>query len=267
MANLSVDAEFQPDSTMQPLPEHVREALASGWVDPSKGLLIDKANDLLKPGYLPLETGYTRLPDGKVQVSCLTKMPGCKGRMINWWFGWMANSNHYKWWHPKDHAWTAWEKGDQSRNNDPDDANYIGDSHLVEETMGGETSRLRINFRDPSEYLNTSQFAEANVGAAVCARVGYLNKPLKIAHMIHLIRDTDDGCEMRSRFWAGDIEITIPVLGIILGKLLNNKTMRKKVMPAYLGEGLLLHCAEEMNHLASFLPDLFQKMTNQKAEG
>jgi hypothetical protein len=43
------------------------------------------------------------------------------------------------------------------------------------------------------------------------------DKPLKIGHMIHFIRDTEDGCEMRSRFWTGDIEIGLPVLGAFLG--------------------------------------------------
>ena len=167
MSKLPEKTEFRPNETILPVPEHVKAAIEKGWVEPEKGLPMENANDLLDPGYLSLETGYTRLPDGKVQVACLTKMPGCKGRMISWWFGWQANSTHYKWWHPKDHVWADWEKGFHGRNNDPDDSNYIGDAHLVHEIIGGEIIKLRIHFKDPSEYLDTSRFTEANVGAAI----------------------------------------------------------------------------------------------------
>ena len=91
---------------------------------------LENTSDLLNPGYLPLETGYARLPNGQIQVACLTDMPECEGRMINWWFGWMANSEHYRLWHPEDHTWTEWEQGYPGPNDDPDDANYIGYAHL-----------------------------------------------------------------------------------------------------------------------------------------
>jgi hypothetical protein len=80
------ETDFRPDETLEALPEHIEAALADGPARPQDGLPLEKADDLLKPGYLPLETGYTRLPNGQLQVACLTKMPGCKGRMINWWF-------------------------------------------------------------------------------------------------------------------------------------------------------------------------------------
>ena len=47
---------------------------------------------------------------------------------------------------------------------------------------------------------------------------------------------------------------------------LNTRIVRKKVLPGLLGEALLIHCAEEMNHLAGFLPELFQDMTGNKRE-
>ena len=84
---------------MKPLPDHVRDALEKGPADPESGMLLENANDLLKPGYLSMETGYTRLSNGQMHVACLTKMPGCKGRMVSWWFGWMEHTEHYEWWH------------------------------------------------------------------------------------------------------------------------------------------------------------------------
>jgi hypothetical protein len=267
MTNAPTEGDFQPDDMLQPLPEHVTDALEHGWADPAKALNLEDANDLLEPGYLSLENGYARLADGKIHVACLTKMPGVNGRMINWWFGWMINTTHYKWWHPQAHVWSDFEQGIEGRNNNPDDANYVGDAHLVHEIIGSETNKLRIEFKDPSEYLDTSRFKVANVGTAICARPGYLDKPVKIGHMIHFIRDTVDGCEMRSRFWTGDIEIGIPVLGAFLGKIMNTRIVRMKLLPEILGKELLIHCAEEMNHLAGFLPDLFYKMTGEEPEG
>ncbi len=252
---------FQFDDTIQPIPEHVKAALDKGWCDPEIGLRLEDTNDLLNPDYLPLETGYVRLPNGQLQVACLTDMPGCEGRMINWWFGWFDKSEHYRWWHPGDHAWTEWEPDYPGPNNDPDDANYIGYASLVHETIGGEMNKLRIQFMDPATYFDTARFHAANVSAVICARVSYLDKPLKFARLIHLIRETENGCEMRSRFWAGDIEVTIPLLGPVFSKFLNIRRMRQVVVPDKIGPALLIHCAEEMNHLAGILPELFPKMT------
>jgi len=128
MNNTTTELDFHPDETLQPLPDHVKEALAGGWADPAKALKLEDANDLLEPGYLPLETGYARLPDGKIHVACLTKMPGVTGRIINWWFGWMLNTTHYQYWHPQAHVWSDFEKGSEGRNNNPDDANHVGDA-------------------------------------------------------------------------------------------------------------------------------------------
>lgn len=246
---------------MHALPHHVQEALNRGPSPPEMGLTLDHADELLNPGYLPMETGYTRLRNGQMHVACLTKMRGCKGRMVNWWFGWMEHSEHYQLWHPGDHVWTKWEDGYPGPNNDPDDANYVGYASLVHEYIGGEMNKLRIHFKDPSAYLDVSRFESCGVGAAICARVGYLDKPVKFAHLIHFVRDTEDGCEMRSRFWAGDVEIALPVIGSLLGFVANTRAVRSKLATDDLGRHLVIHCAEEMNHLAMVLPDLFRENT------
>ena len=47
---------------------------------------------------------------------------------------------------------------------------------------------------------------------AVCARPGLLDAPINLGRMTHFIRDTDYGCEMRSRFWLGDISHRDPTV-------------------------------------------------------
>ena len=201
------------------------------------------ANDLLKPGYLDREAGWVRLPDGQLHVAAWTTMPGCSGAMVDWWFGFLETTEQYKWWHPRDHLWCEWmgERGT---------GRYVGGEHHVHETIGGELQKLRIRFREPSELLDAEQLSKAGLSAAVCARVGSLDAPIWAGHLMHLCRDTEYGCEMRSRFWLGDFDPP---------ELAPDRESRIQMFPDRVGEGLLRHCHEEMTYLAGFLPDLYAK--------
>ena len=216
---------------------------------------LDQADQLLEPGYLPFESGYLRLDDGQIHVAAQTTMPGCKGAMIDWWFGFLETTEQYKWWHPKDHVRCerAGERGTgrgarQVRGDTP------GGEHHVHEFIGGGLMKLKIRFREPSEYLDTSRFAEAGVSTAVCARVGALEAPVWAGHLIHLVRDTDYGCEMRSRFWLGDYDPP---------EVAATREARIALLPDRAGAGLLRHCQEEMGYLAAFLPRLHTQDTGR----
>ena len=73
---------------MGPLQDHVQQALTHGVEASELGFEITEADQLLEPGYLPLENGFTRLGNGHIFVAVLTKMPGVSGEMIDWWIGW-----------------------------------------------------------------------------------------------------------------------------------------------------------------------------------
>jgi hypothetical protein len=208
---------------------------------------LNQANQLLEPGYLAFESGYMRLEDGSLHVASRTTMVACKGRMIDFWFGFLRTTEHYKWWHPKDHVWCDWV-GERGM------GHYVDGTHHVHEYIAGELMKLKIHFRPPSDYLDTSRFAEAGVGTAVCARVGPLDAPVWAGHLIHLIRDTDYGCEMRSRFWLGDFDPQ---------ELAPTPEARSQLFPDRVGAGLHNHCNEEMAHLAQFLPDLYARETRR----
>ncbi|MGD0277588.1 MAG: hypothetical protein ABSB79_16355 [Syntrophales bacterium] len=194
---------------------------------------IEDANRLLEPGYLPIESGYKLLSNGQYHVCALTPMPRCKGKMIHWWFGWIGDTERYKLWHPHDHVLGEWEG-----KREPDQ--YIGASHIAHEYIGGEMAKLKITFCEPSEFMDTSRFAALGV-TAVSARVYLLEMPdMQVATLIHFIRDTDFGCEMRSQFW-----IHVPGADDI-------------------ARGNHQHCIEEMGNLATFLPELYAKETARK---
>jgi hypothetical protein len=207
------------------------------------------ANRLLDRGYLALESGHVRLPDGQLHVAAWTTMPRCTGAMVEWWFGFLETTEQYQWWHPQDHVWCEWvgERGT---------GRFVGGTHNVHERIGGELQKLRIHFREPAEYLDVSRFGEAGITAAVCARVGLLEAPVWAGHVIHLCRDTAYGCEMRSRFWLGDIDP--PAVA-------PDRETRIQLFPDRSGAGLLAHCHEEMTYLAGFLPELYGKQATPVA--
>ena len=87
------------------------------------GLRFEDANDMLRPGYLPFESGYQELEDGKWVVAGLTRMPGCRAKMVDWWFSWLGDISWYRLWHPTDHVYSGWENRV--------DGKYIGASRVV----------------------------------------------------------------------------------------------------------------------------------------
>ena len=114
---------------------------------------FEDANEMLKPGYLPFESGYQELEDGKWVVAGLTRMPGCRAKMVDWWFSWLGDIEWYRLWHPRDHVYSGWENRVSGK--------YIGASHLVHEYLAGKDGplyKLRVSFREPSETFDSTLY-------------------------------------------------------------------------------------------------------------
>jgi hypothetical protein len=187
-------------------------------------------------------------------VAASTYMRGVSSKMIDWWFGFIHNTDQYKLWHPRDHVFSDW---DGPRNND---SKYINGTHLVHEYIGGSLHSLAITFRDPGLYFGQgweSEFKETGYGTAICGRCHVWdekqNTRFGIGHLIHLIKDEPDGCRMRSRFWLGDFD---SVEGEQVAK---TPEERAKMVDPSLVKGLVKHCTEEMAILAAQLPELYSK--------
>ena len=204
---------------------------------------LDQANQLLDQFYLPFESGWQRLPDGSAHVAARTHMIGCTPEMVAWWFGFIHHTEQYKWWHPRDHLFSDWD-GERGT------GRYIGGTHLVHEYIGPSIYKLKINFREPAEILDTSRFEAARVGVAVFGYVGDLEQDGWFGRLLHLVQKTDDGCVMRSRFWLGALDPMPPnpVPPDVLAGL----------VPDSLAAGLHAHASEEMSILASFLPTVYR---------
>ena len=191
-----------------------------------------------------------RLADGSLLVAVRTPMPNVTANMVRWWFSdFLQTTEHYKWWHPTDHVWMDWE------NKIPGE--IYGASHLVHEYIGGEMGKLRIQFVPPQEVFGRDpNDADTFV---LCARVGLLEEPVNVTRMCHIIRNTADGAEMRSRFWLGHVaardgnELVASPLNIIGNSWLS----RRLLLDDRLADGLFRHATEEMAFLAELLPSLY----------
>lgn len=250
---------------MDPLPDHVEAALEADEAAPDQVLPLAEAGRLLEPGYLDLETGYATLPDGSTHVATLTKFPGATAAMIDWWFAWHgAETDRYKLWHPQAHLYTQWRYERTDLPGLSDREKYVGNTSFVDEYIGPHINQIAIGFRPPREFgLDEDAFERAGVGTAVCARTALGNGFVEAGTLIHLIRETEDGCEMRSRFWIGHPHVSRLPKGNPIDRLLQARFVKARLLPANLGRDLLIHCAEEMNHLASFLPRLYAQETGR----
>lgn len=248
------------DSFRRPMapnvPDRVEAAIAGGvqtspaltLADVSKLLDVDGTGDGLTDNVI-------RLPDGQLVVACLTEMPGVSSAMWDWWFGWHSyTSERYRLWHPKDHLESSlkFDRRDAATSR----AGYVGNTSFVDEYIGGELQRLEIRFIEPSS-MGLDQSRVDEIGVAICARTALRKERLAAGWLIHLVEDTADGCRMHSRFFLGDARSELPVVGPLISRFVSSGSMRRRLLPDGTATALLRHCSEEMNHLASILPELY----------
>ncbi|MFO0549674.1 MAG: hypothetical protein U0271_14880 [Polyangiaceae bacterium] len=215
----------------------------------------------LEDSAAPLENGYTIDSSGALLIAVRTDLPNCTPRMLDWWFGWHSDDpRRYKLWHPRAHVHASWAAPPA-----PDSvgrARYVGSTSIVDEYLGATLGRFRIRFIDPSELgLAATELRDDLRATAVCARVGAADLPLEAGWLVHHVRAVPGGAEMRSRFWiggpyaalrsaSGEHQSTLARAAVSLA----SRALRPTVDD---GRDLLIHCAEEMSHLATFLPDAY----------
>ncbi len=240
------------DETIIPIAPTIAKALDKSPYPAGRLLPLDKASFLMADGYFEVENGYTMEADGSARVAVLTDMPNVTPQMWDWWFGWHGNqANKYKLWHPKAHLDAQWKDGNQ------DLESYIGRTSLIEEYIGTKLEKAAIQFIEPTVLgFKTAGLTDKNKAVFICARLGYAHFPLDFGYLVHQIRQTKNGAEMRSRFWIGGEHIQLRMKGFVPNLI--SKFLRKvRRIPPKQAIDLLQHCSEEMNHLAAFLPQLY----------
>ncbi|HUO38876.1 MAG TPA: hypothetical protein VMU34_14060, partial [Mycobacterium sp.] len=180
-----------------------------------------------------------------------TDMPeGVTPQMWSWWFGWHGcDSRRYKLWHPRAHVYAAWQDGAA------DVQHYLGRTSVINEYIGSTLLRAAIRFLTPA----TMGFADEGDAVAVCARLGSSDVPVDVGWFVHHIRPTARGAEMRSRFWLGGSHIAVRGAPGLASRAVRAVAPRLIGTSRSTARDLMVHCAEEMNHLAGFLPALYQR--------
>lgn len=242
---------------LAPLQAQVQEALLIGEQAQELFPSIEHAASMSESGYWPVETGYTTAPDTSIRVFCLTKMPKVSPIMWDWWFGWHGCEAHrYKLWHPKAHVDARWQDGAR-------DERYIGRTSLITEYLGANLKKAAISFIPPAQLGFNEQQLESQGEVVICARVGLPNLPLKGGWLVHQIRPVPGGSEMRSRMWLGGDNNALSDKPNSFARAISRalRPVSKLILPN--PSELLVHNAQEMAHLAGFLPDLYSQFGQQ----
>jgi hypothetical protein len=81
---------------------------------------------------------------------------------------------------------------------------------------------------------------------------------VSIGSLTHLVGKTSAGSVMQSSFWLGmNPQHSNSFINFIINPIINLKKIKLMLLPDKLAYDLLKHCAEEMSHLAKFLPQLY----------
>ena len=233
-------------------------ALEKGAQDSSLFITFEEATQLMNPGYHHVETGYCMGKDGSAFVNVLTDMPGVTPAMWDWWFGWHGDDiSRYQLWHPRDHIDVHWADKEKGK------VEYIGRTSVVKEYIGKKAETIAISFFQPSSIGLPDFDGDPSSSLFVFIKAGPKSgPPIHFSRLIHQIRPTETGSEMRSRFWLAGPYITA-VDGHPVGKIAAFFGRRLRKTPEQFARDLLTHCAEEMAHMATFLPQLYAQEANK----
>ena len=243
---------FNP--ALAPLAPHICAALDRGGVPIDLLPGIEGAAENLFGDAAVLEDGWVLTQDGGMRVSVRTEMPGVTPAMVDWWFGWHGDAAaKYKLWHPQAHVHARWRDtppaGTSGR------ALYIGQTSIVDEYIGSDLIRGAISFVPPATLGFTDPRLDDDQQATiVCARLGLGDAPINIGYLAHHVRAVPGGSEMRSRFWMGGGHVAGRNLIGSLAAAVAKRVLRITESDA---RALLVHCGQEMPHLAAFLPALY----------
>lgn len=241
-------------------PSAVLAAYAAGPIEPGAVPAFDSlTSDLSATGYSAVETGFGQLPDGVVFAAVKTDMPRVTPAMWDWWFGWHSTEPaRYKLWHPDAHLHASLRE-DRTAAAISDREKYIGNTTFVDEYVGPKLQQLAIEFRDPTAH----GFFVPGDQTVVFGRVGSSIAPVDLGWLAHQVRPTPNGSEMRSRFYLNLRGLHVPDLveaacAVVRGPAIDPTDLN---LGLDLAKDLMLHCGQEMNHLAGFLPELHSEFS------
>jgi hypothetical protein len=156
--------------------------------------------------------------------------------MIEWWHHRRKTVDEFRQWHPIAHVHCEWNETLQA--------------NVYEHLVNGEVEKTKAQRREPADYFDAARLAAAGVSAAVCSRGGSPDRDGWAVHIVHLCRDMEYGCEVRTRLFFGDFDPAPPAaLRPLLLRIFDEERAR----------WLVRHQSEEYVYLARFLPALYER--------
>ena len=216
-----------------------------------EALLPENIDSLFDEGYLPMEDGCCRLENGCVVIAALTEMPGVSPEMFDWWYVWHGREPmRFKIWNRNEH-YSCRRRDDLSSPS----ARRGREVHCwdmvyeIEEDAGYGREKTFVHYRRPEDIGFNPQKLASFGGTIICS--GDESSPMLVCHFL---RPVEGGCELRSRIWLG--------YGAANGKAKKLLPNGAKV-PLEPAKALLEHNIRDFTHLASVLPELYERFADK----
>lgn len=236
------------------------EAVCRGPMAPELFTRLDESAQLLNGDNQKISNGFALSSDGALLIAIDTELPGSTPEMVDWWFAWHSDeAERYKLWHPKAHMHARWEDGKTATTYKNPRSIYQGRTSIVDEYIGSELGTYAIQFLSPKELEMDHPLLDSHSATAICARVGYAGFPINFGYLLHFVSKVENGSLMRSRFWLGP-PFASARTGNQWASPMVEIAKHVKAQNESNARSLLVHCAEEMTQLASFLPALYNEL-------
>jgi len=202
-------------------------------------------NAILKNEDIQRDAGHVKYDKGHY-VAMYCDMHGVTKDMLDWWFWWHPQADErYKAWFPGAHKKIGYAKKNENYFTLPIQPLFKDNVQYPRETIGNQTATLRISFVSPEEFGFDEDVMEKNgIVGAVCGHVG-IKGLFDHTEMCHIMKQTDEGILLISRFW--------------MGESLDCKLLKKTIMTNSLAHAMTEHCCIEYRNLAEILPDLYRE--------
>ncbi|MFO0654233.1 MAG: hypothetical protein U0787_04055 [Polyangia bacterium] len=199
-----------------------------------------------------LENGLGISADGCLHVAIRANLPDARDDQANGLVGTAQNRSATSC-GTRAHVYAAWQDVETQSWPRKDAALCPVGSPLS--TVSG--THAAIGFVPPKTLgFDEALLADAQNHTVIAARVSLAETPLDAGYLVHHVRKVPGGSEMRSRFWLGG-----PYAAVQAGnrRVQIPSAVSRRIRAPTLDEGrdLLVHCSQEMSHLATFLPKLY----------
>ena len=235
---------------IEEVPQDILEHIMNDPFNTTDGLPIEEMNRMFDDGYLPGEFGLFQTPDGGYSVANLVDMPGVTPEMFDWWFAWHGlDTMRYAIWDKDDHYYCQSQSVEKNMDTSLSMKERYWDTyHDIKEAIadGQDPVPVKLHFVHPTEVGFDAEKLKEFKGTIVCTPAP--------AIMIHFMRPTATGCELRTRFYMG-YEQTPD------GKIVpsTNGPQMPQQIKEMMAKGMLMHNVKEFTHLAEILPALYNE--------